>query len=74
MRRRLPNERDAMAQHNNYRENAARARADADAATLDNVRERCLRAEAAWLDMAVRQERVDAARAQREIRDPVQVI
>ena len=57
-----------MAQQNNYRENAARARADADAATLDNVRDRCLRAEAAWLDMAVRQERVDLARAQREIR------
>lgn len=57
-----------MAHPNNYRENAARARADADAATLDNVRERCLRAEAAWLDMAVRQERVDAARAQREMR------
>lgn len=63
-----------MAQQNNYRENAARARADADAATLDNVRDRCLRAEAAWLDMAVRQERVDAARAQREMRDPVQII
>lgn len=63
-----------MAQQNNYRENAARARADADAATLDNVRDRCLRAEAAWLDMAVRQERVDAARAQREMRDPVEVI
>jgi len=49
-----------------YREHAARARADADAATLDNVRERCLRAEAAWLDMAERQEGVDRARAKRE--------
>lgn len=57
-----------MAQPHNYRENAARCRADADAATLDNVRDRCLRAEAAWLDMAVRQERVDAARAERELR------
>ena len=52
--------------HNSYREFAARARADADAATLDNVRERCLRAESAWLDMAVRQERIDAHRAARE--------
>jgi hypothetical protein len=49
-----------------YREHAARARADADAATLDNVRERCLRAEAAWLEMAERQESVDRARAKRE--------
>lgn len=49
-----------------YREQAARARADADAATLENVRERCLRAEAAWLAMATRQESVDRAREQRE--------
>jgi len=49
-----------------YREHAARARADADAATLDNVRDRCLRAEAAWLEMAERQENVDRARAKRE--------
>jgi len=49
-----------------YREHAARARADADAATLDNVRERCLRAEAAWLEMAERQDNVDRARAKRE--------
>ena len=49
-----------------FRENAARCRADADAAVLDNVRERNLRAEAAWLAMAERQERVDNARMQRE--------
>lgn len=56
-----------MAQHHlNYREHAAQARRDADAATLDNVRDRCLRAEAAWLDMAIRQERVATARAERE--------
>lgn len=55
-----------MAQHLNYRENAAQARRDADAATLDNVRDRCLRAEAAWLDMAERQERVATARAERD--------
>jgi hypothetical protein len=49
-----------------YLANAAQARADADAATLENVRERCLRAEAAWLAMAARQESVDRARGQRE--------
>lgn len=48
-----------------YRQQAEQARADADAATLDNVRDRCLRAEAAWLAMAERQERVDTARAER---------
>lgn len=46
-----------------YRARAADARADADAATLDNVRERCLRAAAAWEDMAARAERTDKARA-----------
>lgn len=49
-----------------YREQAARARADAEAATLENVRDRCLRAEAAWLAMAARQETVDRARQERE--------
>jgi hypothetical protein len=59
-----------MAQAPNFRANAAKCRADADAATLENVRERCLRAEAAWLDMAERQERVETARAVREHREP----
>lgn len=49
-----------------FRENAARCRADANEATLDNVRDRNLRAEAAWLVMAERQERIDTARAERE--------
>jgi hypothetical protein len=57
-----------MAQAPNFRANAAQCRADANAATLANVRERCLRAEAAWLDMAERQERVETARAVRENR------
>lgn len=54
-----------------YREQAAKARADADAADLANVRERCLRAEAAWLVMADRAEhnqrmrdKLDADKAQ----------
>jgi hypothetical protein len=55
-----------MAQILSYRANAAKCREDADAATLDNVRDRNLRAEAAWLAMAERQERVDEARAVRE--------
>jgi len=61
-----------MAQAPNFRANAAQCRTDANAATLANVRERCLRAEAAWLDMAERQERVETARAIREHRpEPV---
>ena len=42
---------------------ADQARADADAATLENVRERCLRSEIAWREMAARVERTDAMRA-----------
>jgi hypothetical protein len=45
---------------------ANEARTDADAATLDNVRERCLRAEAAWLEMAARAERTDRMRISAE--------
>ena len=40
-----------------YLARANEARADADAAILDNVRERFLSAEAAWRGMAVRAER-----------------
>lgn len=49
-----------------YRTRAAQCRAEADAATLDNVRERCLRAEAAWVAMAERGERTDQMRADRD--------
>lgn len=55
-----------MNQHLAFRANAAKARADAEAATLDNVRDRYLRAEAAFIAMAERQERIDSARAIRE--------
>lgn len=37
-----------------YLTRAAECARDAERATLDNVRERCLRAEAAWLSMADR--------------------
>lgn len=48
-----------------YRELAARARQEADVATLTNVRDRALRAEAAWLEMAARQDRNEQARIAR---------
>jgi hypothetical protein len=41
---------------------AAEARADANAATLDNVRDRCLRAASAWDAMAARAQRTEALR------------
>ncbi len=48
-----------------YRTQATKAAADAAAATLGNVRDRCLRAAAAWETMAERIERTDAMRADR---------
>jgi hypothetical protein len=42
---------------------AALARAEAETATLPNVRDRCLRAEAAWTEMADRAERTERMRA-----------
>ncbi|MCD2324766.1 hypothetical protein LQ953_12150 [Sphingomonas sp. IC-56] len=55
-----------MGNQPDYRGQAAKCRADADASTLDNVRDRNLRAEAAWLEMAQRQDRVSASRRERE--------
>lgn len=49
-----------------YRALAAQARSEADAAGLDNVRNRCLRSEAAFLSMAARQDLADRNRARRE--------
>ena len=46
-----------------YTARASEARADADAANLDNVRDRCLRAAAAWEAMALRAHRSDTMRA-----------
>jgi hypothetical protein len=57
-----------MSQLEFYQTRAAEARRDADAATLDNVRDRCLRAEAAWSGMAARAERSEKMRAQLEER------
>jgi hypothetical protein len=54
-----------MADTQTFLANAAQARAEADAAELDNVRERCLRSEAAWIAMAARQQHTDDLRAKR---------
>jgi hypothetical protein len=51
------------AQHIFYLERAAEARAVARAATLDNVRDRWLRSESSWTEMAARSERADKMRA-----------
>ena len=40
-----------------FRSRAAQAHADAEAATLDNVRERCRRSEEAWMNLADKAER-----------------
>jgi hypothetical protein len=45
-----------------YLERAAEARATASLATLDNVRDRWLRSEASWTEMAVRKEHADTMR------------
>lgn len=50
-----------------YRALASKAHDEAAAATLDNVRDRCLRSEAAFLAMARRQDMGDANRARREL-------
>lgn len=47
-----------------YLERANECRAQAEAAKLPNVRERCLRAEEAWRTMATRAERHEKLRAQ----------
>ena len=52
--------------HQFYLDRAADARRDADAATLSNVRDRCLRAAAAWDDMANRVARTERMRAETE--------
>ena len=44
----------SMTDKETYFMRAAEARAQADEATLDNVRDRCLRSEAAWIAMAER--------------------
>jgi hypothetical protein len=49
-----------------YLARAAQAREDAHAATLDHVRDRCLRAEDAWTRMAERAARTEEMRKDRK--------
>ena len=53
-------------QYEFYSARAAEARRDAEAAVLDNVRDRCLRAAEAWESMAARAERTGTFRAKQE--------
>jgi hypothetical protein len=53
-------------QHQFYVEQADQALRDANAATLDNVRDRCLRSAAAWTEMARRAGRTERMRAESE--------
>ena len=47
-----------------YLARAAQCAAEARATSLDNVRDRCLRSEAAWMAMADRLRRAEAMRAE----------
>ena len=49
-------------QHEFYLDRAAEARAGATAATLHNVRDRWLRSEATWIEMAARSQRGEKMR------------
>jgi hypothetical protein len=51
-----------------YRARVQQARAEGEAATLEHVRERCRRSEAAWTALADRAERSEALRASEEKR------
>ena len=55
-----------MSQHEFYVTRASEAKAAAEAAVLDNVRDRCLRSEAAWNGMAARAARSEKLRAKAE--------
>ena len=48
-----------------YLARADEAASEAKVATLDNVRDRCLRSEAAWREMADRQNRIERLRRER---------
>jgi uncharacterized coiled-coil DUF342 family protein len=60
----LQKQENAMGELENYLARAAECRAQAEAATLQNVKERCLRAEEAWNGMAARVERHERLRAE----------
>jgi len=54
--------------HEFYLARAAEAHAEAERASLHNIRERCLRAAAAWEAMAARAGRAERMRAETETR------
>ena len=56
-----------------YRQQAAEQQSAADAATLDNVRDRCRRAASAWSALAVRSERADQTRVDAAAKHAAQV-
>jgi hypothetical protein len=56
-----------------YLARAAQARDEADAATLDLVRERCRRSEAAWTELADRAARSERLRIEEEARKAAQL-
>jgi hypothetical protein len=51
-----------------YLPRVEQARADAEAATLDHVRERCRRSEAAWQALADKAKRSERLRAEEALR------
>jgi hypothetical protein len=51
-----------------YRARAEQARVEAEAATLEHVRERCRRSEAAWTELADRAQRSEAMKAAEALR------
>ena len=57
-----------------YLARAAQARDEADVATLDHVRERCRRSEAAWTQLADRAARSEALRINEEQRKAEQAV
>lgn len=59
-----------MRDSDTFAEHAARCHREAADAVLDNVRDRALRAEAAWSAMAARSLKAEAARDAREGRAP----
>jgi hypothetical protein len=56
-----------------YLDRAAQARNEAEAATLEHVRERCRRSEAAWTELAERAERNEQMRVAEALRKADQV-
>ena len=60
--------------HEFYLERASAARRDAEAATLANVRDRCLRAAAAWDEMAARAARTEKMRADTEAKKALEAL